>query len=122
MTDDRSTPVDAEVTGALRTLYHAPSNESYWDALEARILARIALHRDGQRWWSAFGEIARPALAAAAILIFVASAAVLHTRQLEARNAYASVISAAAPPSIEASARSTSSGDGDAAINYILSH
>ena len=122
MTDHRNTPGDAEMTGALRDLSVAPSAESYWTALEARILAHIAVARDGQRWWSTFGELGRPALAAAAILIFVASAAVMHTRQLEARNAYASVISSAAPPSIEASARSTASGDGDAAINYILSH
>jgi len=122
MTDHQNTPGDVELTRALRALYAAPSNESYWDALEARILARVATVGDVDHWWSAVIDLARPALAAAAILIFVASAAVMHSRQLEARNAYASVISSAAPPSIEASARSTSSGDGDAAINYILSH
>ena len=121
MTDDRSTPGDTELTRALRALYAAPASERYWDALEARILARVASGVDTQRWWSALAGMARPALAAAAILIFVASAAVMHTRQLEARNAYASVISAAAPPSIETTARTASSGDGDAAINYILS-
>jgi hypothetical protein len=40
---------------------------------------------------------------------------------LEARDAYASVISAG-PPSIETSARITSFPDGDATINDILSH
>jgi len=122
MTDHRNTMGDDELTGALRALYAAPTSESYWDALEARILARVAMHADPERWWSAVTELARPALAAAAILILVASAAVAHSRQLEARNAYASVISSASPPSIEASARSTSAGDGDAAIDYILSH
>jgi ABC-type glutathione transport system ATPase component len=67
-------------------------------------------------------EMARPALAAAAILVLVAGAAVVHTRQLDARNAYASVISSAAPPSVESSARLSSTPDGDATINYILSH
>ena len=62
------------------------------------------------------------ALAAAAILVLVAGAAVVHTRQLEARNAYASVISGAVPPSVESSARLSSTPDGDATVNYILSH
>jgi hypothetical protein len=38
------------------------------------------------------------------------------------RNAYASVISAAPPPSVESSARLSSTPDGDATIDYILTH
>ena len=113
MTDNRWTPGDVDITGALRVHYAAPTDESYWDALEARILARVARGGDVQGWWSALAEMSRPALAAAAVLIFVAGAAVMHSRQLEARNAYASVISAA-PPSVETAARSSSLGEGDA--------
>ena len=40
---------------------------------------------------------------------------------LDARNAYASVISAA-PPSIETAARTSSVADGDATLDYMLSH
>jgi hypothetical protein len=121
MTDNRSTPDEADLTGTLRSLYAAPADERYWDALETRILAHIARSGDVQRWWSALAELERPALAAAAVLIFVAGAAMIHTRRLEARNAYASVISAS-PPSVEASARSKPVGDGDATLNYIMSH
>jgi hypothetical protein len=120
MTDDRWTPGDVEVTRALRAHYAAPTDESYWDALEARILAHVARGGDVPGWWSALADMSRPALAAAAILIVAASAAMLHSRQLEARNAYDSVISAS-PPSIETAARSASLGEGDATINYILS-
>ena len=120
MIDDRWSQRESDVTDALRALYAPPADERYWDALEARILAHVA--RGGsERWWSALADMARPALAAAAILVLVAGAAVAHTRQLDARNAYASVISAA-PPSIESSARLSSTPDGDATINYILSH
>jgi hypothetical protein len=122
MTDHRWTPRASDVTDALRAHYAAPADERYWDALEARILAHVARGGAGEGWWSALVEMARPALAAAAILVLVAGAAVVHTRQLEARNAYASVISAAAPPSVESSARLSSTPDGDATINYILSH
>ena len=120
MTDDRWSQRESDVTDALRALYAPPADARYWDALEARILAHVA--RGSEGWWSALVEMTRPALAAAAILVLVAGAAVVHTRQLEARNAYASVISAAAPPSIESSARLSSTPDGDATVNYILSH
>ena len=122
MIDDRWSR-ENDVTDALRAHYAPPSDERYWDALEARILAHVARGGTGSEgWWSALAEMARPALAAAAILVLVAGAAVVHTRQLEARNAYASVISAAVPPSVESSARLSSTPDGDATINYILSH
>ena len=121
MTDERWTSGDAELTSALRALYAAPTEESYWDALESRILAHVARGAQLEGWWSAFGEITRPALAAAAILVLVAGAAVVHTQRLDARNAYASVISAA-PPSIETAARSSSVADGDATLDYMLSH
>ena len=120
MTNRFWTSGDPELTDALRAHYAPPADERYWDALEARILAHVA--RGSEGWWSALVEMTRPALAAAAILVLVAGAAVVHTRQLEARNAYASVISAAAPPSIESSARLSSTPDGDATVNYILSH
>ena len=42
MTDHRWTPGDVELTDALRAQYAAPSEENYWDALEARILAHVA--------------------------------------------------------------------------------
>jgi hypothetical protein len=111
MTDHRWTPGDVELTDALRAHYAAPSDPSYWERLEARILARVSGdHVDG--WWSALHDMARPALAAAAILVL--------TRQLEARNAYASVISAA-PPSVQTAARTSSLIDGDATLDYMLS-
>jgi hypothetical protein len=121
MTNRFWTSGDPELTDALRAHYAPPADEGYWDALEARILARVARGADPELWWSALADMARPALAAAAILVLVAGAAVVHTRQLEARDAYASVISAG-PPSIETSARITSFPDGDATINDILSH
>lgn len=120
MTDHRWSQGESDLTDALRAHYTAPADERYWDALEARILAHVA-RRGTEGWWSALAELARPALAAAAILVLLAGAAVVHTQQLEARNAYASVISAA-PPSVESAARLSSTQDGDATINYILSH
>ena len=121
MTDHRWTPSDFELTDALREHYAAPSDPGYWETLEARILAHVARGGQMEGWWSALAGMARPALAAAAVLVLVAGAAVVHTRKLDARNAYASVISAA-PPSVETAARASSLPDGDATIDYMLSH
>ena len=120
MTDHRWTPGELELTDALRAHYAPPGEPGYWESLEARILAHVARAGQVEGWWSALAGMARPALAAAAVLVFVAGAAVFHTRQLEARNAYASVISAA-PPSVQTAARMSSLPDGDATIEYILS-
>jgi hypothetical protein len=117
MTHDRWTSGDAELTNALRALYAAPSEESYWDALEARILAHVARGDDGANWWGELVEMARPGLVAAAALILAATLAMARSQQLEARNAYGSVISA--PTSLEASSRGVSTGDGDAAIHIL---
>ena len=120
MTDDRWTSGDTELTNALRALYAAPAEESYWDSLESRILARVARGDDTISWWSELAEMARPGLAAAAALIVAASLALVHSRQLEVRSAYASVISPA-PSAIESATRAASVGDGDAAIHFLIS-
>ncbi len=122
MTNDRWTSGDAELTNALRALYAPPADEGYWDALESRILAHVGGGRrdEGNVWWAELADMARPGLAAAAALIFAASLALVHSRQLEVNSAYASVISATPAP-IEPSSRAASVGDGDNAIQRLLS-
>ena len=120
MTQDRWTAGDAELTSALRALYAAPMDETYWNALEARIIAHVAHADESTVWWAALSDMARPGLVAAAALIFAASLALVHSRQLEVRSAYASVINNA-PTSIEPSTRAASVGDGDAAIHVLIS-
>lgn len=121
MMHDRWTRGDAELTGALRALYAAPAEPDYWDALEARILAHVARGDDQAAWYGELADMMRPGLIAAAGLILAASLAMLHSRRVETRSAYASVISPAAAV-VEPSSRAASIGDGDAAIHYILSH
>lgn len=119
MTHDRWTTGDAEVTSALRAHYAAPTEASYWDALEARILARVARGDDGAMWRGELMEMLKPGLVAAAALIVAATLAMARSQQAEARNAYSSVIST--PSTLEASSRAPSVGDGDAAIQFLLS-
>ena len=119
MTYDREAHTDAELTSALRALYAAPADERYWDALEARILARIARDGNASVWWSELTDMMRPSLVAAAALIIAATLAMARSQQTETRNAYASVVSA--PASVETSSTAGSIGDGDVAVHYLLS-
>lgn len=119
MTHERWTSGDAELTQALRALYAAPADDHYWDALEARILVHVARGDEGLMWWGELMEMVRPGLVAAAALILAATLAMARSHQVDARNAYASVVSA--PSTLEASSRGASVGDGDVAIHYLLS-
>jgi hypothetical protein len=120
MTHDGWTSGDGELTSALRALYAAPAEESYWDALESRILTHVARRDDTTVWWAELAEMARPGLAAAAALIFAASLALVHSRQLEVNSAYASVITPI-PASMESASRAASVGDGDVAVHFLIS-
>lgn len=120
MTNERWTAGDAELTEALRALYAAPTDESYWDAFESRILAHVAGSEETPRWWGELVDMARPGLVAAVALILAATLAMVHSQQIEARSAYASIISPT-PATIESASRTGSAGDGDVAIHYLLS-
>lgn len=121
MTQDRFGTEDVELTRALSALYAAPASASYWDGLEGRIMARVARGDVEGAWYGVLAEMVRPGLLAAAGLMLAAGLALIHSRQAEARNAYASVISPASS-SVESPSRVSSVGDGDAAIHFILSH
>ena len=75
MTHDRWTNGDSELTNALRVLYAAPEGESYWDALEARILDYVARGDERSVWWDELAYMIRPGLIAAAALILAATVA-----------------------------------------------
>jgi hypothetical protein len=120
MTHDRWTSGDAGITNALRALYAAPAEESYWDALEARILAHVANGGVRSVWWSELADMVRPGLIAAAALILAASLAMVRSQQIEAQSAYAT-LTTPSPASVEPSARAASVGDGDMAIHLLLS-
>ena len=120
MTHDRWNSTHGDLTKALRALYAAPGEESYWESLEARILAHVARGAEHSVWWSELADMVRPGLVAAAALILAASVAMVRSQQIEAQSAYATLISPS-PTSLGSSSRAPSTGDGDMAIHYLLS-
>jgi len=96
---DRNTPEesgDADVTRGLRDIYASPSaNASYWDNLEARIMARIATAGETSEWWGVFDGWVRVGLAAAVLAGVLAGAALLRAREAQERLAFDAVMESA---------------------------
>jgi len=84
--DDRD-PRDDELKVALGVVYAAPASESYWAALERRIMARIRSEA-AREWWSYFPGWVRVGLAAAAVVLLVSGVAAWKTRQAQESVAY----------------------------------
>ena len=97
---------DDLVTRELRELHAPPGGDSYWVGLEARIMASIGLAQS--TWWSEFGRLARPALAAAAALLIAAALLLFRMRDEATQIAYEDVLAAPTPISVTGTARPAS--------------
>jgi hypothetical protein len=107
MTDHlRLHPEDDHVTRGLRELHAPPAEESYWAALEARIMTRI--DQAETAWWSELGRWARPALVAAAAIVIAAGLVIFRTREDAKQVAYEDVLAAPTPISVAGTARPAS--------------
>jgi hypothetical protein len=78
------------VTRALREVYTSPDDPAFWDALEARILARVAA--EGDAWYLPFQEWMRTGLVAAGILVAAAALTLAQLHTDSRREAVQSVI------------------------------
>lgn len=108
---------DDEVVRGLRSLYAAPAGDAYWNELEARIMARVAdVELD---WMTELDRWARPALAAAAVLLLAAGAAVFRANQLERQIAVDNMLSAPSVP-MSTAIRPSLDNDRDARIRYLF--
>lgn len=96
MSDIRLFPDDDEIVRGLRALYAAPAGDAYWSELQARVMARVADVELG--WWTELDRWARPALAAAAVLLVAAGVAMFRAHQSEADIAAESMLSSPAVP------------------------
>jgi hypothetical protein len=96
---ERNTPEDSadeEVTRGLRAIYASPAAvPSYWDSLEARIMARIATAGEAPEWWGVFDGWVRVGLAAAVLAGVLTGAALLRAREAQERLAYDAVMESA---------------------------
>lgn len=118
MTDIRLLPnEDDEIVGGLRSLYAAPSGDSYWNELESRIMARVADVELG--WWTELDRWARPAIAAAAVLLLAAGAAMFRAHQAEGDMAVDNMLSSPSVP-VSTAIRPSLQDDREARIRYLF--
>ncbi len=74
---------DPELTSALRSVYAAPADESYWNSLEARIMARVRQAEKQGEWWTVFVEWRTAGLVAAALMLTLAGSALYKEHQID---------------------------------------
>ena len=110
---------DDDVTRGLRALYAAPAGERYWNELESRIMARVADVELG--WWTELDRWARPALAAAAVLLLAAGVAMFRAHQVETQTAYENILTPSPVP-VETVIRPTLEGDREASLRDVVGH
>jgi hypothetical protein len=118
MTDIRLLPNDDdEIVSGLRSLYAGPSGDSYWNELESRIMARVADVELG--WWTELDRWARPAIAAAAVLLLAAGAAMFRAHQSEGDIAVDNMLSSPSVP-VSAAVRPSMQDEREARIRYLF--
>ena len=120
----RLEPDDDPISRRLRELHAPPSGEGYWSELEARIMSGIT--RAEPAWWSELGRWARPALAAAAVLVLAAGLLFFRTREEARQVAYEDVLAAPTPISLEGAARPASlqgiQGNREETLRFLITY
>jgi len=106
-----------EVVRELRALYAAPAGDAYWNELEARVMSRVADVELG--WWTELDRWARPALAAAAVLLLAAGVAMFRARQAEADIAAEHMLSSPDVP-VSTAIRPALQDDRDARLRFLF--
>jgi hypothetical protein len=111
---------DEQITRALRTTYAAPTDDAYWRGLEARILSRLTESASATiSWWDELDSWARPALAAAAIVLLAVSVAMFRSYQTDQRMAYEAMLTPTPFP-IETAVRPVLQGQREATFRYLM--
>ena len=103
-TDNQRSPgADPSVTALLRATYAAPRDDSYWAALEQRVMSRLHEAPQVLAWWSSFAEWRTAGLIAATLALLLAGGTLVREqsksaseRELAAGAAYDEVFNTAA--------------------------
>ncbi|MGQ0649979.1 MAG: hypothetical protein ACT4P7_20710 [Gemmatimonadaceae bacterium] len=111
---------DEELQRVLATQYAAPRDDSYWAALEQRILERVRIE-GGREWWSYFPGWVRYGVAAAAAAILVAGVASWQTRAAQERMAYQELLDSPAEVPI-LSETVPQQKEREQTLRYLLTH
>ena len=113
-------PFDQDTVEALRTRLAVPGGDRYWESLHAAIMARI-IEVESQAWWTVLSRWSRPALAAAALVMIVATAAMLAMRADRTVVAYDEVLEAQAQVPVQTAQTATPGSAREATFHFVMS-
>jgi len=83
---------DDDLTRELRAIYAAPSDATWWTALEQRINSRIDAAVIADEWWTVPERWMRVGLIAAGFAVIVAGAMIMRSQMQVTRMAYQTVV------------------------------
>ena len=118
--DGHIEPLPAETVDTLRAGQQPPGGESYWNSLHASIMARLG--ESESAWWTVLNRWSRPGLAAAAIVMIVATVAMLTLVTPTPVVAYDEVLEAQAPVAVQTVLASNPGTAREATLRYVLSY
>ena len=115
-------PLDRETVQALRAELSAPGGEGYWESLHAGIMSRLAA-AESQAWWMVLTRWTRPALAAAALVMVIATAAmiVLSSGREPTEVAYEDLLEGSPQVPIQMARATTPSVAREATFQFVMS-
>jgi hypothetical protein len=112
---------DMFVRRSLVSRYAAPTDTSYWEQLEARVMARV--RGEGSRDWSAWlSGWARYGLAAAAAAVIVVGVASWQTRAAQERLAVRELLDTPAEIPLLSEVVAPADRDRNKTLRYLLTH
>jgi anti-sigma-K factor RskA len=109
---------DDEMTRALRGMYAPPGGEAFWEALERRILARVASSEDDQ-WWRQVAHWRRGLAIAGAAAIVVTALAARHSSQERSLAAYREIDASTIAP-VQVASETEREASRDVTLRYVV--
>lgn len=109
---------DDAVSRELRRMYAPPGGEAFWERLERRILARVALAEEDV-WWRQLARWRRGIAVAAAAAILIATFVVRHSNEQRSLAAY-KAIEATRIAVLQATSETNAEASRDVTLRYVV--
>ena len=109
---------DDEMTRALRAPQAPPGGEAFWEALERRILARVA-GVDDDVWWRQVARWRRGLALAGAAALIVAALAARHSNHIQSIAAYQAIESSRVIP-VQVASETEREASRDVTLRYVM--
>jgi hypothetical protein len=109
---------DDDVTRELRGIHAPPGGEAFWDALERRILARVAATEDDS-WWRQLSRWRRGLALAGAAAILVAGLVAQRSNRQRSIAAYREIESSRVVP-VQVASETEREASRDVTLRYVM--